>query len=93
MQRGYSGIAFFELIFQESAGDFASVGSTNLASNSVAQDNYSVQLTTGYFCRFLSSGPLGKFANTQSRATGPKQDALRWEWHALSKKYHAELAQ
>jgi hypothetical protein len=40
-----------------------------------------------------SSGPLGKFGNTQSPATGPRQGALRREWHALSKKCNAELAQ
>jgi hypothetical protein len=48
---------------------------------------------TWRFNHAVPSGPLGKFGNTQSLASGPRQGALRREWHALSKKCNAELAQ
>jgi hydrogenase large subunit len=40
-----------------------------------------------------TSGPLGKFGNTQSPATGSRQGALHRQWRAFSKKCNAELAQ
>ena len=39
----------------------------------------------------VTSGPSGKFCNSQSPAKGSRQGALRGEWQALSKKRNAEL--
>jgi hypothetical protein len=43
--------------------------------------------------KIATSGPLSEFGNAQGPATGPRRGALRQEWHALSKKCIAELAQ
>jgi hypothetical protein len=62
---------------------------TGMAPSAVQNLGYFPNITMTASSINIASRPLGKFGNTQSLAAGPRQGALRWEWHALSKKCYA----